>query len=73
VGSLIGGEDGRTFLVWHGFDVDEVAVVIVEDEHVGVATGGRVEEASSLVGEDLAGDVGEVDIEVISSDGCWGG
>ena len=73
VGALVGSEDGGTFLVRHGFNVDEVAVVVVEDEHVAVAARGGVEEASGKVGEDLAGDACKVDVEVIGPECCGGG
>ena len=43
---MVGGEDFRARLAFHGFDVDEVAVVVVEDKHVGVARAGGLDEAS---------------------------
>ena len=37
VGLLVSSKDGRSSSTLHGLDVDVVAIVVVEDEHVGVA------------------------------------
>ena len=56
-GALVGGKYGGAGATRHGFDVDVIAVVVVEDEHVGVACAGRANKAAGLVGVDLASDV----------------
>jgi hypothetical protein len=50
--------------------MNEVAVVVVNDQHIAVAAGGGVEEAASEVGEGFAGGVG---VDVVGFDGRWGG
>jgi hypothetical protein len=55
-GAFIGVEDGRASSVGHGFDVNVVAIVVIEDKHVGIAGAGGSEEAASLIGEYLASD-----------------
>jgi hypothetical protein len=55
-GACVGGENGGTCATGHWFDVDVIAVIIVEDEQVCVACSRRTEETACLVGEDLAGD-----------------
>ena len=49
----------------------EIAVVVVDDEHVTVALGGGLDEASGEVGEDLAGRRGEVSIDEVRAE-SWG-
>ena len=39
---------------WHGFYVDDVAVIIVQHRYVIVAGGGTSEEAAGLISVDLA-------------------
>jgi hypothetical protein len=73
VGPLVCSQNGRAFLVGHGLDMNEVAVVVVDYQHVAVAAGGGVEEAASEVGEGLACGAGEVGVDVVGFDGCWGG
>jgi hypothetical protein len=53
VDGLVRFEDGGARLAWHRFDVDRVAVVVVQDEQLRVAGAGRKEKAAHLVGEDL--------------------
>jgi hypothetical protein len=57
VDGLVRGEDGGTGLAGHGLSVDGVAVVVIQDEELGVAGAGGENEAARLVGEDLAGRV----------------
>ncbi len=62
---MVGGEDFWARLAFHGFDMVEVAVVVVEDKHVGVARAGGLDEASCKIGEELAGDGGAVRKEFV--------
>ena len=48
-------KDRRAGAISPGFDVDEVAVMIVEDEYVGVASIGRWNETTAMVSIDLRG------------------
>jgi hypothetical protein len=57
VDGLVRGEDGGAGLAGHGLGVDGVAVVVIQDEELGVAGAGGEDEAARLVGEDLAGRV----------------
>ena len=45
---------GGSALCFHGFYVDEVGVVIIQDEQVGIALGAGNDEATGLIGEDFA-------------------
>ena len=54
MGFLVSSKDGRSSSTLHGLDVDVVAIVVIEDEHVGVARAGRRDEAFSWIGVDLA-------------------
>jgi hypothetical protein len=54
VDMFVGGKDGAGCFVWHGFRMDGVAIIMVEDEELGVARTGWDDEASGLIGEDLA-------------------
>ena len=69
VRAFVGGEDFWSCFVFHWLDMDEIAIVFVEYEHVAVAVGGGLEEASSLVGEDLAGGRCVVSVDVVGSRG----
>ena len=69
VGALESGEDFVAGLASHGLDMDVVAVVVVEDQHVGVAGAGRLDEATSKVGEELACGGGAVGKESVRADG----
>ena len=68
VGAFVGGEDFGASLRFHGLDVDEVAVIVVDDQHVAVAVGGGLDEATSEVGEDLTGRRCEVGVDVVSAE-----
>ncbi len=52
--NFVGCEDVGAGLTCHGFDVNEVAVVFIHNQHVG---------AAGEVGEDFAGVGGKVGIE----------
>lgn len=54
VSGFVGGEDGCCRLGLHGLGVDEVGVVAVDDEELGVALAGRENETTRLVSEHLA-------------------
>ena len=49
--------------------IDKVAVEVIKDEDVSIATDGRSEEGTGLVGEDPSGGGDAVGIDCISS--CW--
>jgi hypothetical protein len=51
---LVGFEDGGCCPGWHGFSVDFVGIVIVENKYVVVAKAGWADEPASLVSVDLA-------------------
>jgi hypothetical protein len=53
---FIGGFDGGLLAIWYWLSMDGVAVVVIEDKDVVVATGGRHNEAAGLVGTYLASD-----------------
>ncbi len=46
-------ENGGAALARHGFGVDGIAVIVVQQEQLGVACAGGEDEASGLIGEDL--------------------
>ena len=54
MGAFVGGEDGGARFVGHWLDVDEIAIVVVDYEHVGVAARGWLDEAAGEVAKDLA-------------------
>jgi len=54
VGSLVGIQDFTGSLVLHGFGMDVVGIVAVEEQELGVAGAGGDDKATSLVGEDLS-------------------
>ena len=55
-GTFVGGEDGSTGPTGHSFNMDVVAVKIIEDEQVSIAMSRRTKETAGLVGEDSAAD-----------------
>lgn len=55
VGTLVGLEDGGSCLGLHGFCMDVVGIVAVQDKELCVALAGGEDEAAGLVSEDLAG------------------
>ena len=61
--TFVGGENVGAGLACHGFDVNKVAVVVVDDQHVGVARDGWLDESAGEVGEDFAGVGGKVGIK----------
>jgi hypothetical protein len=69
VRAFVCGEDFGPSLVFHGLDVDEIAVVFVYDEHVAVAVRGWLDEAPGEVGEDLPSGSGEVGVDVTGANG----
>ncbi len=72
VGACVGDKDLGTGLGFHGLDVNEVTVVVIDDEHVAVAIRRGLYEATGEVGEDLAGGGGKVSInEVCAEPGEW--
>ena len=74
VGALESGEDFVAGLASHRLDMNVVAVVVVEDQHVGVAGAGRLDEAAGEIGKELAGGGGAVGEESVRADGLgrWG-
>ena len=54
----------------HRFYINVVAIVVVKDEHVGVAGGGFVREAPGLVGEDLAGGGDSESVQRMTAGSC---
>jgi hypothetical protein len=56
VGALVGGQDLGTGLALHEFNVNCIAVVVVQDEHVRVAGTRGSEKTARLIGVDLTGD-----------------
>jgi hypothetical protein len=63
----VGGFDGGLFAVGYWLGVNGVAVIIVEDKDVVVATGGRHDEAAGLVGAYLASDGLAVSVDVMGA------
>ena len=61
--AFVGGEDVGAGFACHGFDVDEVAVVVIDYQHVGVAGDGGLNESAGQVGEDFPGVGGEVGVD----------
>ena len=51
----VGGEDGRAGLGRHWLDVNVIAVVVVYDQHVGVASRGSFDKSAGEIAENLAG------------------
>ena len=45
--------------------MDEIAIIVVDYEHIGIASDGRLDEAASKVREDFAGVRGEIGIEEV--------
>jgi hypothetical protein len=54
MGAFVGGQDFGGGFVFHGLGVDVIAVVVVEGEEFVGAGGGRSDETTSLISEDLA-------------------
>jgi hypothetical protein len=54
MGAFVGGEDFGGSFVFHGFSMDVITVVIVEDQEFVAARAGRRDEAAGLIGENLA-------------------
>lgn len=52
--------------------MNEIAVVVVEDEHVAVSIGGGLNETTGEVGEDLASGRGEVGVDMVCAEGRRG-
>jgi hypothetical protein len=55
VDDFVGVEDRGAAFAGHGFGVDGVAVVVIQQEELSHACAGREDEAASLISEDLAG------------------
>lgn len=53
--SVVGSEVGCLGAAWHWLGVNKIAVIVIEDENVLVATDGGDEETASGVSVDLAG------------------
>jgi hypothetical protein len=53
VDGFVGSEDGGGCFAGHGFSMDGIAVVVVQQEKLCVAGAGGDDEAAGLVGEDL--------------------
>jgi hypothetical protein len=64
---FVGGFDGGLFAVGYWLSVEGVAVIIVEDKDVVVATGGRHDEATGLVGAYLASDGLAAGVDVLGA------
>jgi hypothetical protein len=56
MGALVRGKDFCTGLVFHEFDMNGIAVIVVQHEHVGVASTRGGEKTAGLVSVDLARD-----------------
>ena len=69
VRAFVGGKDGGAGFVGHRLDVDEITIVIVDDEHVGVAARRWVDKAAGEIAKDLAGGGGEVGVDVMCAHG----
>ena len=57
--------------ILHGFRVNEVAVVVVNDENVRVSTDGRNQETAGGVRVDLAGGGLAVGVQVMCFESRW--
>jgi hypothetical protein len=64
---FIGCFDGGLFAIGDGFGMDRVAIVVIEEEDVVVATDGGYYKATSLIGANLAGDGMAVSINVMGA------
>ena len=51
------------------YGIDEVAIKVIKDEDVSIATDGRSQEGTGLVGEDPSGGGDTVGVDCMSS--CW--
>ena len=65
MGSFVCGEDFGAGFAGHGFHVNEIAVVVVDDQHVGVAGDGWLNEASGEVGEKFSSVGGEIGVDEV--------
>ena len=63
--SFVCGEDFGACFAGHGLHVYVIAVIIVDDQHVGVAGNGGLDEASREIAEDFAGVRGEVGVDEV--------
>jgi hypothetical protein len=59
---LCGKNFGAGFAL-HRLDMDVVAVVVVENQHVGVARAGWLDEAATEIGDELAGCGGAMGVD----------
>jgi len=66
---FVGFQDFGGGLAFHGFGKDVVAVVVVDDEEIGVAGGGVAEESAGWIREDLAGGRLDGDVDVVGAEG----
>lgn len=58
-------QDGSARFIRHWLDVDEITVVIVHDEHVGISAGGRLDEPPGEVVENLTRWRGTIGVDVV--------
>ena len=69
--SLVAGEDGRSAAILDGFSKDAVAVEVVDDEQVVIASAGGSDEATRLVGVNLTGGFHEGSEAVMRTGSKW--
>ena len=63
--AFVGGEDVGARFAGHGLNVYEVAVIVVDYQHVGVPGDGWLDEAAGEVSENFAGVGGEVGVDEV--------
>ncbi len=70
VNAFVGGKVFGAGLGLHRLRKDGVAVVVVDDEEIGVAGAGRCEETSCRIGENLSGHGLAISVDGVSAK-CW--
>jgi hypothetical protein len=70
-GAAVGRQNLGTGTIFHGFDVDEVAIVVIDYKHVCVAGAGGGHKASCEVRKDFSGGFVGIGIQEVRSKGRW--
>jgi hypothetical protein len=68
---FVGCFDGRFLAIGYGFCMDGIAVVVIQDEDVVVATGGGDDKATGLIRANLASDGLAVGVDVVGAMIGW--
>jgi hypothetical protein len=70
---FVRGKDLAACAIAERFDVDGITVIVVEDEEVVVASTGRCDETSGLIGVNLPSDRSAGGVQVVCARAKWVG